>query len=164
MDKAHHVGMADMVVVSAPEMLITLGLGSCIGLVLYDQTAKVAGMAHIMLPDSRGASPKALEKPGKFADTAVPTLLDAVCAKGAMRTRLKAKFAGGSQMFALPGAETDFLAVGSRNSKETADLLKKLGISVVNSDVGGNKGRTVEFSTVTWMLTVKILGKGKIEI
>lgn len=67
-------------------------------------------------------------------------------------------------MFALPGAETDFLAVGSRNAKETVDLLKKTGIPLVNSDVGGNKGRTVEFSTVTWMLTVKVLGKGKTEI
>jgi chemotaxis protein CheD len=164
MVKAHHVGMADIIVVTSPEMLITLGLGSCIGLVLYDQTAKVAGMAHIMLPDSRGASAKALEKPGKFADTAVPTLIEMVCARGAVRSRLKAKFAGGSQMFALPGAETDFLAVGARNAKETADLLKKAGIQVVNSDVGGNKGRTVEFSTVDWMLAVKILGKGKIEI
>lgn len=164
MEKAHHVGMADLIVVSAPEMLMTLGLGSCIGLVLYDQTAKVAGMVHIMLPDSRGAGEKALEKPGKFADTAVPVLINEVCAKGALRSRLKAKLAGGSQMFALPGAETDFLAVGSRNAKETIDLLKKTGIPLVNSDVGGNKGRTVEFSTVTWMLTVKVLGKGKIEI
>lgn len=164
MEKAHHVGMAELIVVSAPEMLMTLGLGSCIGLVLYDQAAKIAGMVHIMLPDSRGAGEKAREKPGKFADTAVSALINAVCSKGALRSRLKAKLAGGSQMFALPGAETDFLAVGSRNAKETINLLKKEGIPLVNSDVGGNKGRTVEFSTVTWMLTVKVLGKGKTEI
>ena len=164
MSKPHHVGMADLIVVSAPETLVTLGLGSCIGIVLYDQAAKVAGMAHIMLPDSRGAGKKALEKPGKFADTAVPALVGAVCARGALRTRLKAKIAGGSQMFALPGAEADFLAVGSRNIKETIELLKREGIPLVSSDVGGNKGRTVEFSTTTWMLSVRVLGKGKTDI
>ena len=164
MDKAHHVGMAEMVVVSAPESLVTLGLGSCIGLVLYDQAAKVAGMVHIMLPDSRGAGGKALEKPGKFADTAVPALIAEVCRKGAVRSRLKAKIAGGSQMFALPGAQTDFLAVGSRNAKETEEMLKKHGIPLSAADTGGNKGRTVEFSTKTWMLTVKVLGKRTAEI
>ena len=164
MDKAHHVGMAEMVVVSAPESLVTLGLGSCIGLVLYDQAAKVAGMVHIMLPDSRGAGGKALEKPGKFADTAVPALIAEVCRKGAVRSRLKAKIAGGSQMFALPGAQTDFLAVGSRNAKETEAMLQRHGIPLSASDTGGNKGRTVEFSTKTWMLTVKVLGQGPAEI
>ncbi|MGI6783825.1 MAG: chemotaxis protein CheD [Aminivibrio sp.] len=164
MSKAHHVGMAEMTVVSSPESLVTLGLGSCIGLVLYDQTAKVAGMAHIMLPDSRGAKEKALEKPGKFADTAIPLLIEQVCRRGAVRSRLKAKMAGGSQMFALPGAQTDFLAVGSRNSAETTEILKKMGISLVASDTGGNKGRTVEFSTQTWMLSVRVLGKGTSEI
>ena len=164
MDKAHHVGMAEMVVVSAPESLVTLGLGSCIGLVLYDQAAKVAGMVHIMLPDSRGAGGKALEKPGKFADTAVPALIAEVCRKGAVRSRLKAKIAGGSQMFALPGAQTDFLAVGSRNAKETEEMLKKHGIPLSAADTGGNKGRTVEFPTKTCMPTVKVLGKGTAEI
>ncbi len=164
MSKAHHVGMAEMMVVSSPESLVTLGLGSCIGLVLFDQTAKVAGMVHIMLPDSRGAKDKALEKPGKFADTAIPALIDQVCRNGAVRSRLKAKMAGGSQMFALPGAQTDFLAVGSRNAKETTEILKNLGISLVASDTGGNKGRTVEFSTETWMLSVRVLGKGTSEI
>ena len=163
MGKAHHVGMAELVVLSSPEHLITLGLGSCIGLVIYDPAARIAGMVHIMLPDS-GKSPAALEKPGKFADTAIPALVEQVCGKGGLRSRLKAKMAGGSQMFALPGAPANFLAVGSRNGKETGDILKRLGIPLVASDLGGNKGRTVEFSTETWKLTVKILGSGTSEI
>ncbi len=157
------MGMAELVVLSSPETLVTLGLGSCIGLVVYDTAARVAGMVHIMLPDS-GRSPAAAEKPGKFADTAIPALVEQVCRKGALRSRLKAKMAGGSQMFALPGAPADFLAVGSRNARETTDILKRLGVPLVASDLGGNKGRTVEFSTETWMLTVKILGKGTSEI
>jgi chemotaxis protein CheD len=162
MESTYHVGMADLVVANAPATLITLGLGSCIGLVIFDSVAKVVGMAHIMLPDSRGA--KAIEKVGKFADTAVPAVIDEMLKKGASKARMKAKIAGGAQRFAVPGANTDFLAVGARNIKETTDMLTKSGISLVASDTGGNKGRTVEFSTVTWMLTIKTLGKGKTEI
>ncbi|NLL37782.1 MAG: chemotaxis protein CheD [Fretibacterium sp.] len=162
MENSYNVGMADMVVVSAPAKLITLGLGSCIGLVIFDSVAKIAGMAHIMLPDSRGA--KKVEKLGKFADTAVPAIVDEMIKKGASKSRMKAKIAGGAQMFALPGTQTDFLAVGARNVKETTEMLTKMGIALVASDTGGNKGRTVEFSTTNWMLTVKTLGKGKSEI
>ena len=160
MENTYHVGMADVVAVSSPAKLITLGLGSCIGLVIYDEIAKVAAMAHIMLPESRGG--KEPEKPGKFADLAVPFLLDELLKKHAQKERLKAKFAGGAQMFAnvasVGGA--DFLAVGVRNAAETLAFLNKLKIKVVASDTGGNKGRTVEFNTETWMLSVKVLGKG----
>ena len=162
MENTYHVGMADLVVATAPATLITLGLGSCIGLVIFDSVAKVVGMAHIMLPDSRGS--KTIEKVGKFADTAVPAVIDEMLKKGASKARMKAKIAGGAQMFAVPGVNTYFLAVGARNIKETTDMLAKSGIYLVASDTGGNKGRTVEFSTATWMLTVKTLGKGKTEI
>ena len=67
-------------------------------------------------------------------------------------------------MFALQDSQTDFLAVGARNVKETTSLLMKAGVALIASDTGGNKGRTVEFSTITWMLTIKTLGKGKTEI
>jgi chemotaxis protein CheD len=162
MENTYHVGMADLVVATAPATLITLGLGSCIGLVIFDSVAKVVGMVHIMLPDSRGA--KTIEKVGKFANTAIPALIDEMLKRGASKARMKAKIAGGAQMFAVPGVNTDFLAVGARNIKETTDMLAKAGISLVASDTGGNKGRTVEFSTTTWMLTIKTLGKGKTEI
>ena len=162
MENVFHVGMADLVVANAPAKLITLGLGSCIGLVIFDTSAQVVGMAHVMLPDSRGA--KTVEKVGKFADTAVPTVIDEMIKKGASKSRMKAKIAGGAQMFALQDTPTDFLAVGSRNVKEITTLLTKAGIPLVASDTGGNKGRTVEFSTITWMLTIKTLGKGKTEI
>jgi len=161
MENTYHVGMADLIVVSSPAKLITLGLGSCIGLVIFDSVAQIAGMAHIMLPESRGAN---VEKIGKFADTAVPAVISEMIKKGASKTRMKAKIAGGAQMFALQGAPTDFLAVGARNIKETTTMLAKEGIHLVASDTGGNKGRTVEFSTTTWMLTIKTLGQGKTEI
>ncbi|MBQ9566383.1 MAG: chemotaxis protein CheD [Synergistaceae bacterium] len=161
-ENTYVLGMADMMVVKAPAKLVTLGLGSCIGLVVFDNTAKVAGMAHIMLPDSRGAGN--VEKIGKFADTAVPALIDEMLKKGATRGHIKAKIAGGAQMFALPGASAEFLTVGARNVKETTSHLARLGIALVASDTGGNKGRTVEFSTSNWLLKIKTLGKGVTEI
>ena len=159
MENTYHVGMADAAVVSSPGKLITLGLGSCIGLVIYDEVAKIAAMAHIMLPDSRGG--KELEKPGKFADLAIPFLVGELLKKHAQRERLKAKYAGGAQMFAnVTGGGTDFLAVGIKNAAETLAFLNKFHVKVIASDTGGNKGRTVEFNTETWMLSVKVLGKG----
>ena len=158
MENTYHVGMADVVSASAPAKLITLGLGSCIGLVIYDEVAKVAAMAHIMLPESRGGAEPG--KPGKFADLAVPFLLEELLKKHAQRDRLKAKYAGGAQMFSNIGSGADFLAVGARNATETSAFLNKLKIKVIASDTGGNKGRTVEFNTETWMLSVKVLGKG----
>ena len=161
-EASYVLGMADLLVAHAPVKLVTLGLGSCIGLVVFDTTAKVAGMAHIMLPDSRGAIGN--EKVGKFADTAVPALIDEMLKKGAVKSHIKAKIAGGAQMFALPGASADFLTVGARNVKETTARLARLGIALVASDTGGNKGRTVEFSTSDWKLKIKTLGKGVTEI
>ncbi|MBQ7192769.1 MAG: chemotaxis protein CheD [Synergistaceae bacterium] len=156
------LGMADLMVVNAPIKLVTLGLGSCIGLVVYDSFAKIAGMAHIMLPDSRGLA--SAEKVGKFADTAVPYLIEEMLRKGATRPRIKAKLAGGAQMFSIPGASAEFLTVGAKNVTETKKRLARLGIAVISSDTGGNKGRTIEFSTSNWMLKVKTLGKGISEI
>ena len=156
------LGMADLTVIRAPVKLVTLGLGSCIGLVVYDSTAKVAGMAHIMLPNSRGLMGS--EKVGKFADTAVPALIDAMEKQGAVKSRIKAKIAGGAQMFSLPGMSADFLTVGAKNVSETKKRLALLRIALIASDTGGNKGRTIEFSTSNWMLKVKTLGKGVSEI
>jgi chemotaxis protein CheD len=156
------LGMADLMVIRAPVKLITLGLGSCIGLVVYDVTAKVAGMAHIMLPNSRGLMGS--EKVGKFADTAVPKIIDDMIRLGAIKTRIRAKIAGGAQMFSLPGMSADFLTVGAKNVSETTMRLRSMGIALAAADTGGNNGRTIEFSTSNWMLKVKTLGKGVKEI
>lgn len=153
-----HVGMAELVALRHPALLVMLGLGSCIGLVLFDESTRIAGMVHIMLPDSRQSRNET--KPGKFADSALPELLSELNRLGANRSRLKAKMAGGAQMFNLPGSGQGLLAVGSRNIEATKGLLAQANIPLVACDTGGNKGRSVEFSTETWLLTVKTLGKG----
>lgn len=157
-----HVGMAEFVVAKHPANLVTLGLGSCIGLVIYDQMTKAAGMVHIMLPDSRDA--KNIPKPGKFADTAVPLLLEELLKLGVNKSQLRAKMAGGAQMFAMPGKDSAIFAVGARNVEATTKMIASAGIRVVASDTGGSKGRSVEFSTETLKFMVKTLGSGTKEL
>lgn len=157
-----HVGMADLVVAKHPATLVTLGLGSCIGLVIYDQLSKTVGMVHIMLPDSREA--KNIPKPGKFADTAVPLLLEELAKLGVNKSQLRAKMAGGAQMFTMPGKDSAIFSVGTRNVEATTKILAEAGIRVIASDTGGSKGRSVEFNTETMKFTVKTLGSGTKEI
>ena len=140
-----------------PVVLTSLGLGSCIGLVIYDDIAKVAGMSHIMLPNNH--EDKDVKKLGKYADTAVPKLIEDLIALGALKSRLKAKMAGGAQMFSVPGKNSaSFLAIGERNIETTKKMLEQYGIPLVASDVGGNKGRSVEFYTDNWIMIVKVIG------
>jgi len=101
-----HVGMADLVAVKVPSLLVTLGLGSCIGVVIYDPRNKVAGMAHIMLPDSRDAG--AVPKPGKFADTAVPRLLQELSALGRCRQTSRPRSPEGLKCLTSPGKTAAF--------------------------------------------------------
>ncbi|MGH2909757.1 MAG: chemotaxis protein CheD, partial [Solirubrobacteraceae bacterium] len=99
--------------------LIALGLGSCIALVMIDSQAQIAGLAHVMLPQSSG--PTTL--PGKFADTAVPELLDRMTALGATPERLRVAIAGGAQMFAGESME-----IGARNTAATRLALRRAGL------------------------------------
>lgn len=153
----YHVGMGDIVVAKHPVVLTSLGLGSCIGLVIYDDVAKVAGMSHIMLPNNHEGQD--VKKLGKYADTAVPKLVEDLIALGALKSRLKAKMAGGAQMFSIPGKNSaSFLAIGERNIETTKKMLEIHGIPLVASDLGGNKGRSVEFYTENWIMIVKVIG------
>lgn len=140
-----------LAVAPAPAQIRTL-LGSCVGLVLYDRVAKVGGVAHIVLPDSRGAA----DQPGRFADTAVPALLaDMERTLGrAARGRLTAKVAGGARMFQTGAA----LNIGEMNRDAVERLLGALGIPVVARDVGGDAGRHLTLDTRSGIVTVRVPG------
>ncbi|MBQ9615076.1 MAG: chemotaxis protein CheD [Selenomonadaceae bacterium] len=155
------VGMADYKVGRAPSTLISYGLGSCIGVSLYDPQTKIGGLLHIMLPDSTQA--RASDNPAKFADTGIPLLLGDVLQLGASRSRLVAKLAGGAQMFAFANA-TDVMRVGSRNAESVKKLLRDLNIRVIAEDTGGNYGRTVQIDLETGIYKVKTIDKGEKEI
>ena len=153
----YHVGMGDIVVAKHPVVLTSLGLGSCLGLVIYDEIAKVAGMGHVMLPENHEG--QNVKKFGKYVDTSVPRLMEELIALGALKSRLKAKMAGGAQMFSIPGKKSSsFLTIGERNIEAAKRVLNNFSIPLVGCDVGGNKGRSVEFHTEHWIMVVKVIG------
>ena len=143
------VGMADLNVCKAPDGLTTLGLGSCIGLTLYDPVTKIGGMVHYMLPDSTKVSNNSNK--AKFADTGIEELLKKVIAAGASKTRLVAKIAGGAKMFEVSGL-SDVGNIGARNAEAAKKILKE-------KDTGLNYGRTVELHCDTGEFLIKSVGK-----
>jgi chemotaxis protein CheD len=155
------VGMADLRVVESPLVLSTLGLGSCVGIILYDPIKKIAGLAHIMLPDSNNVSNN-INK-AKFADTAIIELINEMEKKGAKKERLVSKIAGGAQMFEFKG-KTDLMRIGERNVEAVKKNLKKFNINLIAEDTGGNYGRTIEFDSNTGKLYIKTIGQGTKEI
>jgi chemotaxis protein CheD len=159
MGEAIMVGMAEIKVTqSADSVLIALGLGSCIGVCVYDPVAHVAGMAHIVLPDSAGHEPNPL----KFADTAIPLLVQEMERNGAVAARLRAALAGGAQLFAFSGSGPR-LEIGPRNKTAVLAALEQYRICVAASDLGGTAGRTVHL-TGEGRVSIKTLGKGEQEL
>ena len=155
------VGMAYLKVGKDPAILISYGLGSCIGISLYDPQTKIGGLLHIMLPDS--SQSRATDNPAKFADTGIPLMLEEVLKLGASRSRLVAKMAGGAQMFAFSNG-TDVMRVGQRNAAASKEILQKLGIRILAEDTGANYGRTVQIDLATGIYTVKTIDKGNKEL
>ena len=130
------IGIGEYKVGSGPMM--SIGLGSCIGLTLYDDERHIGAMVHIMLPDSSGR----MDRPGKYADTAIPLLLQEMTALGCRKQKIVAKMAGGACMFVYFGNN---LNIGERNSERIKGILKENNIRIVAEDIGGNVGRTVIF-------------------
>lgn len=155
------VGMADLKVAEFPDGLTTLGLGSCVGICLYDPISKVAGMAHIMLPSSKAIRKN--ENVAKFADTAIDELVLQMKSKGAVQSKLVAKIAGGAQMFAFSSAN-DSMKIGERNAEAVRSILKTMNIPIKADETGGNFGRTIEFFSENGKLIIKTAGKGVKEI
>ncbi|KGE17504.1 chemotaxis protein CheD [Paenibacillus wynnii] len=156
------VAMADLNVGSQDSLIRTTGLGSCVGLTLYDPGKKLGGMAHVMLPSSDIAREGQLNI-AKFADTAVPELLSRLIELGAVRSRIVAKMAGGSQMFAFAGGN-DTMRIGPRNVESCKLALEALKIPLIAEDTGGSYGRTIEIACNTGVLFIRSVQKGSKEI
>lgn len=156
MDEILKVGMADMKVCLPPNKLTTLGLGSCVGIILYDPVSKASGLAHIMLPDSTKI--KNNGNLAKFADTAIDQMIKDLTNIGARRNRLVSKIAGGAQMFSF-NSTNDLMKVGERNIIASKAKLNELSIPILAEDTGENYGRTIEFDPVTGNLLIKTIGK-----
>lgn len=156
MNKMIKVGMADGNICHSPDAITTLGLGSCVGVVLYDKNTKIAGLVHIMLPDSTKVRQN--QNKAKFADTGIDMLVDRMARAGANTSMLTAKIAGGAQMFAFK-TNNEMLRVGERNVEAVKQKLKELGIRILAEDTGLNYGRTVEFYPETGDFVIKAVGR-----
>lgn len=155
------VGIADLNVVLDPGAIMTIGLGSCIGIALYDKTIKVAGLAHIMLPDSTQF--KSNTNPMKFADLAIPMLIEKMEKQGSNKRNIIAKIAGGASMFNFSD-KSIISDIGKRNGDAVKKALKGESIRIMAEEIGGNKGRTMILKASDGSVILKVVGQGIIEL
>lgn len=136
------VGVGEYKVAHSPAKLTCIGLGSCVGIAIYDLQAGVAGVAHAMLPRYEEGRDKI--NASKYADSSIMIMVDELLEMGASRGRLRAKMAGGAQMFSFISSDT--LNIGSRNSETARATLRGENIPLLAEDVGGTRGRTITFN------------------
>lgn len=153
------VGIADLKIVTAPDVIRTSGLGSCVGVIIYDLQKRVGGLAHVMLPDS-ALGKKDNINVYKYADTAVDSLVNQLSTCGVRKNALQAKIAGGAQMFQFTSSSS-MMRIGPRNVEAIEEKLNQHHIPIISSDVGGNCGRTIEFDPISGKLKVRTIHKGE---
>ncbi len=156
MTKEHvSVGIAKLVVMHNPAVLITRGLGSCIAILLRDPVARFGALAHIILPSIEQSNDK--EHPLKFADSAIEIAVKRMLEKGCSKDRIVAKIAGGACMFHV---EKQIINIGEKNVGAVIHKLEEMHIPILASDTGGNHGRNVEFDIETGVVTIKTALQG----
>lgn len=151
------IGIAQLGIVKYPQKITTLGLGSCIGVTMYDKVKRIGGMVHVILPEGDKSAPNR----AKYANLGVDYLLEQMLKNGASRMSLVAKMAGGAHMFSGLSQNSDILKVGDRNAAQCASALLRLRIPILARDTGGTCGRTIELNTEDGKLLVKMVGKGQ---
>jgi chemotaxis protein CheD len=157
------VAIGQWAIAAAPAKIRTL-LGSCVGVVLYDRTARLGGVAHIVLPSAHGA----VDHPGKYADTAIPGMIADFNRRLGSRacSRLTAKLVGGANMFQIEASvhENCRLNIGQRNQEAIEQILADLAIPVLARDVGGTSGRRLTLDTASGTVTIRVPGGADYEI
>jgi chemotaxis protein CheD len=143
-------GMGQIAQAAAPALLTTV-LGSCIGLAIYHPRSRHGLLAHIVLPASGGRS----TPPGKFADVAVPYMLQQLAQLGLCDGTLVVKLAGGANMFGLPAGP---MQVGECNITAVEAALAKAKLKVAARHIGGCKGRRVTFDCQTGLYKIEVVG------
>jgi chemotaxis protein CheD len=149
------VAIGQWAIAAAPARLRTL-LGSCVGVVLYERTIRIGGLAHVVLPSARGP----VDHPGKYADTAIPAVIADLERRLGLRTkmRLTAKLAGGASMFQVDTPADSTLNIGRRNQEAIEAILDELRIPILARDLGGTTGRRLTLDTVSGIVAIKVPG------
>lgn len=155
MSRIVSVGISEFKVASTPTVLMTYGLGSCVGIALYDPAALTGGLAHTLLP----APMREMEnvpRSAKFTCWAVDLMVEELVKCGCALDRLVAKLAGGATMFESQ-YRTTHGGIGERNVAAAKAALERCGIPLVAEDTGDEYGRSLEFNTSTGIITVRAL-------
>jgi chemotaxis protein CheD len=158
MAAVHVVGISDCKLSGDPsDTVVTYGLGSCIGLVLYDRSVTVGGILHILLPDSLCRSRSREFNPYMYADTGIAAFLESAIDLGVQKSRLVAKVAGGSKMLRHPAV----LDIGKRNAEAVLHHLAREGIPILAKSLGGTVGRSMQLELRDGSVSVRLLGSGR---
>lgn len=147
----HHVKIGELSVIAGEGVLYTIGLGSCVAVVLYDAAKKIGGLAHVMLP---APSPRGHPSPGRFAPIAVPALIEGMVAIGARKRGITARISGGAAMFkdVLP---MEGVRLGERNIAAVKEALAKASIPLRGEETGGTFGRSVFFDAADGSVLIR---------
>jgi chemotaxis protein CheD len=152
------VKVADLNLVTGDGELVTLGLGSCVAICLHDPVAKVAGMAHVLLPN-RSLS-RSTENPAKFPQSAIPLLIEKMVALGADKSRLTARLAGGASMFGNL-SPSGAVQMGERNVVASRQVLQEQGVKIIAEATGGTTGRSIRLQANDGSLWIRTLASGE---
>ncbi len=155
-----NVGIADLNIAKNPDVLATYALGSCVGICLYDERIKLAGLAHIMLPWSSESSVPG-DNMWRYADTGINELISRMCRNGTSVNKLTAKIAGGAQMFK---AKSAVFNIGERNVDAVKKVLTAYRIPIIAEETGKNFGRTVFFYSDTGLMEIRAATKQTITV
>jgi chemotaxis protein CheD len=155
------IPMAGMHVSQAPYVLVTKGLGSCLGITIFDPATRIGGMAHPMLPDITKARVKT--NPSRFVNSAITSLLEELDKKGCSRSRLVVKMFGGAHMFSFINTDSA-LNVGQKNIEMAHFMFKELGMKISGQEVGGTFGRTIYLNLEDGKVLVKTVSWGEKEV
>ncbi len=136
-------------------VLTTYALGSCLGIGIYDPVMHIAGLLHVMLPDSRIDAGRATARPCMFVDSGVPLLIRSAHELGAARQRMQITVAGGAQIM----DHTGVFNIGKRNLQALSELLAQNSLQIVASQVGGLVNRTMSMKIATGSVTLKVSGQ-----
>ncbi len=151
------VGIGDCKITKSPNTIITVGLGSCVGIALYDNKKKIGGLAHIMLPDSTQFSNTTNKY--KFADLAIRELYNEMLKLGAFKNNIVAKVAGGASMFNFSDKKM-VMDIGERNCVAVKKQLNDLNIEIISEELRGNRGRTMILDANDGNVSIKTVGEG----
>jgi chemotaxis protein CheD len=155
------VRVAESALAREGEVLYTIGLGSCVAIVLHDPVAKIGAMAHVLLPLPRHPAQEII--PPKFASTAVPHLLEMMTEAGADRARITARLVGGAAMFRALITES-LLQTGERNLVASREALALAQVEITREEVGKEHGRSVHFHADDGRIVVNSVLHGQVVI